>query len=252
MKKLSTLIIAAILMFAGSQLFAQTNIYLNLSGAIPSGNFADGDIDYRDGQIYDIDWGLLDDDTEGGAGIGFNVGLKFNIATGINGLRAMITLDGIYNGLNSDLREYFSDRIDDGEDAYKDFALSSPKYINIPVMAGVNYTYNFNNKFGLFAEAGLGPNLRIITNYYSYVETTNQKITSTIEYDPKISLAYQVGAGIELSRRITIGIDYYNLGSAKVKYEWTTKRKPGDTNHDNDSFKRITPTIVMLRVGFKL
>jgi outer membrane protein W len=120
-------------------------------------------------------------------------------------------------------------------------------------MAGVNYTYNFNNKFGLFAEAGLGPNLRIITKYERYEESTSRKTTTTIEYDPKISLAYQVGAGIELSKRITIGIDYYSLGSAKVKYEYTRKVKPdGSTDHNNDTFKRITPTMVMLRVGFKL
>ena len=120
-------------------------------------------------------------------------------------------------------------------------------------MAGVNYTYNFNNKFGLFAEAGLGPNLRIITKYERYEESASRRTTTTIEYDPKISLAYQVGAGIELSKRITIGIDYYNLGSAKVKYEYTRKVKPdGSTDHNNDSFKRITPTMVMLRVGFKL
>ncbi len=248
MKKLSTLIIAAILMFAGSQLFAQTNIYLNLSGAIPNGDFAEGEIS-KSG----IDWGLFDDDKDGGAGLGFNVGLKFNIATGINGLRAMITLDGIYNGLNSELREYFSDLIDDVEDDYKEFELTTQKYLNIPAMAGVNYTYNFNNKFGLFAEAGLGPNLRIITKYERYEESTSRKTTTTIEYDPKISLAYQVGAGIELSKRITIGIDYYNLGSAKVKYEYTRKVKPdGSTDHNNDTFKRITPTMVMLRVGFKL
>jgi opacity protein-like surface antigen len=248
MKKLSTLIIAAILMFAGSQLFAQTNIYLNLGGAIPNGDFAEGEIS-KSG----IDWGLFDDDKDGGAGLGFNVGLKFNIATGINGLRAMITLDGIYNGLNSELREYFSDLIDDVEDDYKEFELTTQKYLNIPAMAGVNYTYNFNNKFGLFAEAGLGPNLRIITKYERYEESTSRKTTTTIEYDPKISLAYQVGAGIELSKRITIGIDYYNLGSAKVKYEYTRKVKPdGSTDHNNDTFKRITPTMVMLRVGFKL
>ena len=248
MKRLFTLIIAATLMFTGSQLFAQTNVYLNLSGALPTGDFADGDED---------EWGLFTEDNEGGAGLGFNIGIKFNIATGVNGLRALISIDGIYNGLNSDLRDAFEDAIEDGEDYYKDFSLITPKYINIPVMAGANYTYNINNKFGLFAEAGLGPNLRIITKCEEYTETDYSKTTYTREYEPKVSLAYQFGAGIELSKRVTLGVNFYNLGSAKVKYEWKNKVKYTNGNSpvssdDKDSLKRITPTIIMLRVGFKL
>ena len=247
MKKLSTLIIAVMLMFAGSQLLAQTNVYLNLSGALPTGDFADGDED---------DWGLMGEDNEGGAGFGFNVGLKFNIATGVKGLRAMITLDGIYNGLNSDLRDAFEDVIEAGEDRYDEFEFTTPKYINIPVMGGVNYTYNFNNKFGIYGEAGLGANLRLITKMESYIETSYQKATTTFQYDPKFSLAYQLGAGIELSNRFTIRINFYDLGDPKVKGKISEKVKYTGGGSDSDSekftWKRIRPTMVMLRVGFKL
>ena len=250
MKKLSTLIVAVLLMFAGSQLFAQTNVYLNLSGAIPTGNFADGEIDNSG-----VDWGLLDEDKDGGAGFGLNAGLKFKIATGVNGLGVLITVDGIYNGLNSELREYYADIVDEGEDDYDDFYLITPKYFNIPALAGVNYTYNINQKFGVFAEAGVGPNLRIITKMESYAETSYNKVTYTREYEPKLSFAYQIGAGIELSKRITLGFNFYNLGSEKVRYEWTRKVKSQNGNGSDsgkETLKRITPTIVMLRVGFKL
>lgn len=247
MKKLTTLIIAAALMFAGSQLFAQTNVYLHLSGAIPTGDFADGDED---------NWGLVTNDTEGGAGLGLNVGFKFNIATGVNGLRVLISLDGIYNGLNSDLRDKFEDLVDEGESNYNEFSIIKPNYINVPVMGGVNYTYNFNPKFGLFAEAGLGPDLHIVTKMETYTETASRKTTNTLEYDPKISLAYQIGAGVELSKRITVGVSFYNLGAAKVKVKESYKVKytggNTDSNSDKYSLKRITPTMVMLRVGFKL
>lgn len=247
MKKLTTLIIAAALMFAGSQLFAQTNVYLHLSGAIPTGDFADGDED---------NWGLATNDTEGGAGLGFNAGFKFNIATGANGLRVLISLDGIYNGLNSDLRDKFEDLVDEGESIYKEFSIIKPNYINVPVMGGVNYTYDFNPKFGVFAEAGLGPDLHIVTKMETYTETASRKTTSTLEYDPKISLAYQIGAGVELSKRITVGVSFYNLGAAKVKGKESYKEKytGGNTVSDSDKFslKRITPKMIMLRVGFKL
>lgn len=247
MKRFFTLIIAATLMFAGSQLFAQTNVYLNLSGALPTGDFKDGD---------EHNWGLLTEDYEGGAGMGFNAGLKFNIATGVNGLRAMITLDGIYNGLNSDLRDAFEDAVEEGEDHYDEFELTTPKYINIPVMGGANYTYHFSNTVGLYAEAGIGANLHLVTSMKSYLESSYGKMTTTYEYDPKISLAYQVGAGIELSRRFTIGINFYNLGAAKVKGKVSEKVKytGGGSDSDSEKFtlKRITPTILMLRFGIKL
>ena len=76
MKKLCTLLMVTAMMFVGSQLSAQTNVYLNLSGVVPTGDFAEGD---------ENEWGLMTEDNEGGAGLGFNAGLKFNIATGVNG-----------------------------------------------------------------------------------------------------------------------------------------------------------------------
>lgn len=247
MKKITTLLIVAAMMLAGGQMFAQTNVYLNLSGAFPTGDFADGD---------EHDWGLLTEDDEGGAGIGFGVGLKFKFATGVNGLSALFMFDGIYNGPNSDIRDLISDVIDAGEDNYKEYSLITPKHINIPLMGGVNYTYNFNPKFGLFAEAGLGPDLHIITKYEEYRESASYKRTSTLEYDPQISLAYQLGAGIELGKRVTIGINYYNLGRAKVKGKESYKVKYNSGGSDSDSekfsLKRITPTMVMVRIGFKL
>lgn len=235
------------MMFVGSQLSAQTNVYLNLSGVVPTGDFAEGD---------ENEWGLMTEDNEGGAGLGFNAGLKFNIATGVNGLRAMITMDAIYNGLNSDLQDAFEDAIDSGEDNFKDYSLTKPRYVNIPVMAGVNYTYEFNNKFGLFAEGGLGPDLHIVTKSEEYRENASAKTTSTIEYKPQLSLAYQLGAGVEINKRFIMGLSFYNLGSAKVKGEESYKVKYTNggsaSNSAKFSLKRITPTMIMLRVGFKL
>ena len=247
MKRLFISLFLTIALNVGCQLYAQTDVYLNLSGVVPTGDFAEGD---------ENGWGLVTDDNEGGAGLGFNVGMKFNIATGVNGLRAMIVMDAIYNGLNSDLRELKEDAIDQGESSYKDYTLKTPKYFNVPVMAGVNYTYSFNNKIGLFAEAGIGVDLHIVTKQEEYIETNTYKRTNEIEYAPQISMAYLIGAGLELSKRVTIGIDYYNLGKAKVKGESSYKVKytNGSSNSDSEKFslKRICPTMVMLRVGFKL
>lgn len=248
MKKLSILILAAVFMLTGSKMQAQTNVYFHLSAAIPTGDFADGNI-YDNG----TDWALVTDAISryGGAGIGFNAGFKFNIATGVKGLSAMITLDGIYNGLNSD----FHDSFEDIEDNYNN-SFTTPKYINIPIMAGINYTYHVNSKFGLFAEGGIGPNLLLITQYEETYQnnyiSSKPIITTTIEYKPTISFAYQIGTGIELGKKITIGVNFYKLGTSRIKGRYTKEENNSVISTHQIKCGRINPTMVMLNVGFKL
>ena len=110
-------------------------------------------------------------------------------------------------------------------------------------MVGANYTYEINSKTGIYGEAGLGVNIRYITDlkasYYSNF--------ITYKYDPTYTFAYQLGAGVEINNKITVGLNFYNLGGGKVK----GKEK---TNTGSQSFKleRVTPTLLMVRVGFKL
>ena len=247
MNKILSVIAFAIILMMALPLSAQTNVFMNFAGAFPSGEFADGD---------DSSFGLITNDSEGGAGLGFNAGLKINVPVSVKGLSVMISLDGIYNGLNSELKEYFEDYVDTHESNYDEYIFKKPQYINVPVMAGLNYTYRFNDQIGLFAEAGLGPNLRIITKMEEYKETATYKTEDTRQYDPKISLAYQFGGGLEFNRRFIVGLSFYNLGSSKVKGKdiEKIKYKAGSSNTDTDKFslKRVQPTILLLRLGFKL
>lgn len=250
MNKIVKMMILAVLFFAGSQMFAQTDFYLNLGGSIPVGDFAEGD---------EHGFGLVTKSTKGGAGIGFTAGMKLKFNTGVKGLGVILTLDGIYNGHNSDVKEYFEDIEEEWlEDDDWDVTMKTPKYLNVPLMVGVNYTYNFNEKIGIYGEAGLGANFRYITKYELKEEEDyygdTYEYSEVIKYDPAFTFAYQLGAGIEIINRITVGVSFYGLGNGKVKgkSEWE-EVYDYESYSDSERFnlKSVAPNMVMLRIGFK-
>ena len=250
MNKVKRLMMVAVMLIIGSQLFAQTNVYLNLGGAIPTGDFADGD---------ESGFALVSGDfTEGGAGMGFTAGLKFKFNTGLKGLGVILSLDGIYNGLNADVRDFFEDVENEWDDDFNDFSMRTPKYLNVPLMVGANYTYDINQKLGIYGEAGLGANFRYITKLELDGKETYQgetyKVNVAVEYDPTFTFAYQLGAGIEINKSMTVGVNFYNLGAGKVSGKMKEKESyngSSETDSEKFKYKRVTPTMVMLRVGFK-
>lgn len=251
MKKLVKVLMLAVVLFASGNLFAQTNVYLNLGGALPLGDFADSDDDKGCALINE----KMD---EGGAGFGLNAGLKLKFGVGVKGLGVIATFDGIYNGLNSEMRDFFEDFEDELDEDADSYTFRKPKYINIPLMVGANYTYNINSKFGVYGEFASGFNVRLISDLFmEYEEETSYgdyELSIDYNYKPAVSFAYQMGAGIELANRITIGMSYYNLGKAKVEGKIKEKVSyDGDSDSESENFKgkRVTPSMLMLRVGFK-
>ena len=240
MKKLLQTLLLAVVLFASGNLFAQNNVYLNLGGALPLGDFADGDDD--DGCAL-----INEKMDEGGAGFGLNAGLKLKFGIW-KGLGVIATMDGIYNGLNSEMRDLFEDVQDEMEEDADDFTLRKPKYINVPLMVGANYTHNFNSKFGVYGEFASGVNFRFITPFLMEYEKEysheDYEFSLKYEYKPAVSFAWQLGAGIELANRITLGMSYYNLGSAKVEAKIKEKATyNGESDSDSENFKgkRVRP-----------
>ncbi|MBR1513636.1 MAG: hypothetical protein IJ622_05015 [Bacteroidales bacterium] len=136
--------------------------------------------------------------------------------------------------------------------------MRTPKYLNVPLMVGANYTYDINQKLGIYGEAGLGANFRYITKLEMDGKETYQgetyKVNVSVEYDPTFTFAYQLGAGIEINKSMTVGVDFYNLGAGKVSGKMKEKESyngSSETDSEKFKYKRVTPTMVMLRVGFK-
>ena len=99
MKKLVRLFALAALVIMGGHAMAQTHGYMSLGATFPMGNYGNGTAE---------EWALTNEtSTNGGASIGFNAGLKWDFGVGVPGLNVMLSVDGFYNGLNDNLKEYF-------------------------------------------------------------------------------------------------------------------------------------------------
>jgi len=194
---------------------AQTKSELQIGLAMPQGDFADDD---EDDAIYD---------GSGVAGTGFYLGYKLLSPLKTDGLYWTFNAGIMYNDLQSDFKDDIDDEMDDADD------YSLPKYLNVPILVGLQYEKSISDGVNLYGEAGLGLNILKLTNLsyseddYEYSET----------FKPSVKLGYKIGAGIVLQDKYTISLNYLGLGSHKVKYEWE-EDYDGDREHDDDKFEK--------------
>lgn len=192
-----------------SDSFGGFSIYVG--GAFPLGNFKAGS--FTDNAP--TDWALLyTDGNKGYAGVGFNIGWDVLIPVSKNGLGIFIGMDYFYNGHNKDLKDFISN--------HDDVIDKAPKIHNIvPLISGLRYFGNISDNFGFFVEAGCGLNIRKISKMeLSYSESDYNdyyEFNETINYDTSLTFAFKIGAGMMIVRHLSIGLDFYRLGSAQVK-----------------------------------
>ncbi len=253
MKKLARIFALVAMMVIGGQAMAQTNGALYLGASFPMKDFAkyDGLDEFALQKV---------NATQAGAAIGFNAGLKWYFNVGVKGLGVMLSLDGFYNGPNSDLKADYRNGQWGGDDVSGSFSYNAtPKYINVPAMLGLNYLYTINPQLGIYAEAGVGGNMRFITEMESVgtliVGPIESSVKTTQKYDNAFSFAFQAGLGFEIAKNLRIGCSIYNLGKADVKGEETVKTTTlndniSNTKTDYRTFGSIQPIMVLARIGF--
>ena len=257
MKKSFRLIALVVMLFMGGQAMAQTRSAIFLGASFPVKNYAVFN-DFND-------FALTSTDTDdAGAGIGANVGFKWYFNVGVKGLGIMLSADGLYNGPNANLKTAYREKETNYDGQFIDGSFkynTKPQYINVPIMLGLNYIYHVNSSFGIYAEAGLGGNMRFITKMESVnkgsllgVET---KVTSTQCYDMGFGFAWQAGIGIEAGRNFMIGCSFYDLGKTQIKGEGTTvtRTKIGDsynsqTDTSYNTFGTVHPMMILGRIAF--
>lgn len=253
MNKIKSMIVLLLMLFVGGQMMGQTNGALYLGASFPMKDFAEFD-------GFD-DFALVNADADdGGASIGFNAGLKWYFNMGVPGLGVMLSIDGFYNGPCSALKDAYRNNESQSGGQYISGSFSynsTPKYINVPAMVGLNYIYNFNSNFGLFVEAGAGGNARFITPMETVgkfeVLDVERKVLTSQNYDAAFSFAWQVGAGFEVAKNFRVGCSFYNLGKATVKGEQTEKTTIGSNTNTSTNFNifgTVKPVMVLARIGF--
>ena len=294
--KISSLALAAFLTFGS--LNAQNESYgenenvefsLYLGTAVPAGTFANGTISADNQPI--VAWNpLLSNVTDGGAGVGFNIGFKAKFAIPqIEGLGFIVTTDLFWNGTTNELRNWQANYVENllanqpsmpfynkytssgNSNGYKesyDVKLAIPNYVNVPIMGGLNYEYDFSDEVDLWAEFGVGINIGTLTDIvlesswrYNYDNSIGDfngdnsyeyKTQNKIEFDTKATFAFQLGAGIKVSDKISLGFHYYSLGERELigKYEDPIEYPcKASGNYANDN-KSIKSSIVSIRLGY--
>ncbi|MBR3938677.1 MAG: hypothetical protein IKJ67_01705 [Bacteroidales bacterium] len=230
----------------------KTEFSIHLGGAVPMSDF--GDSRANRGLVA---WS--DKTEKAGAGTGFDAGmkLKFNIPS-INGLGVILTADFFYNGPNNDVKDWINDLIDTYiyDDGFDDAEITAPKYINVPIMLGVNYDYAINEKISVWGEAGIGANIRKITMLEQYLAAGETEVISKQKYDIATTFAFQIGAGVKLMDKVSLGLHYYALGSGKVKgmasEEYIENYAGGEYEYYDGDFtlRYVNPTMFVIRLGY--
>lgn len=269
MKKIT---LVAVLMFLSVIAFAQKPVRfaVYVGQATPLGDFGRGDEIRKttDNPLGDITRYafLYEEGTQGYAGIGFNTGFDVTVALPVKGLGVFGGLDFFINANNSNIKSYFDDwqKQIEKEVGITSASFNLPNVINIPILFGVNYLHNFNNIIGIWGEAGIGPNFRLITDFTTEIKYTAlqvgpegnyDKITERYDYKGATTLGFKIGAGAMLWNRMSIGLDFYSLGSATVEgeYEYKMGDKVVELTAKDDDFKgknKISASELVVRVGY--
>ena len=279
MKRIITRLILATLLISGGKTFAQKDGFsLHLSGVFPNGKFAEFDDN-------DKVCALANGSSKtGSAGTGVGVGFKYQFPIPqVANLRFLVGAELMYNPLNGDAKDWFDDEYDSGKVSEYgsegvlsydyDNEVTLPKYLNVPLMAGLNYAFKLNDKINIFGEFAAGINMRLFTNakilqekegkgtysdsYTSYYYDFTTTSDTTYKYDNAITFAYRFGAGVTFDR-ISIGLHWYNLGSAKVKgkieseYDYNNSINGNSHNSDKEKFKwkDLSISMMTLTVGY--
>ncbi len=204
--------------------YSQGNISIHVGSSLPVSDFASDDSEKEDAA---------------GAAVGLNVGVKYIYPITQNGLGIFGGIDFNYNGLKKSVKDDFEEPFE--EMGINDLDIKYNKYLNIPITAGLDYTYQPNDNFGVFANVGLAYNLLQVTD----MEIKTNGATLTMETDLATSVGFKIGAGVLINEQISVAIDYWGLG----EYDTKTTIKSDDGSDDIEG--KLKVDLLTLTVGFR-
>ena len=224
-------------------------VYLN--GAVPMGDLGAGD---RIKNYDTRDYAMLSEEgrqgyAEYGGGLGLDV--TFHLPKGFGILAGC---DYFANLNKSEIKDCFDDWKDEIEETPgASYSYKLPVVMNIPLYIGVNYTANRDKNFTFYAEAATGPNFRLISDFkeeYKYDDNLMDDVTETVDYKSATTFAFKFGAGVLIWNRMSVVLDYYSLGSAKVEGTGTTKIGAVAYDEPFKGKKNLKSSELVLRVGY--
>lgn len=257
MKKIFMAISILMMSISYGEVFAQKDGFsLHLSGVFPNGKF--GEFDEKLGTDgFQRACAVLHNESETGAAkFGVGLGVKYQLSIpSVKNLRFLIDAEFMYNSLNGDTKDFVHDALI----GYNEITLA--KYINIPLITGLNYSFGLTERVKFYGEFGFGCDLRLITKTSLEISSKGREFNDycklEYKYDKAITFAYQFGIGI-LFDNVSVGLHYYNLGSAKVKGKVSATYRYNDVYGGNNSeyekisfkWKELSTSMLTLKIGF--
>lgn len=187
MKCLLITTIALSLMFSLNT-SAQENLSVHVGAMVPIGSFA------RDNGGY----------LSNGA-VGLNLGVEYTYP-----LKELQDFD-LFGGIDinySGLKKSYRDK--------NEYMISKfPKYLNIPLSAGLRYNYKLNDKVALFGKGGIALDFFKVTK--TEVRETKDSWESTTNVDLSVKPGITLGGGCLINNSIEFGINYFGFSTHKLE-----------------------------------
>lgn len=262
--------LVTVLMLLSVLAFAQKPVRYGvyLGGTVPTGDLGLGDaiIKTEENPLGNLsNWAMFDENgKQGYAGIGGSLGFDVTLSLPA-GFGVFAGVDVFVNSNCDDLRGKFSDWATQIE---KEVGISSAKFNlpnvwNIPILFGVNYLHNFTNIVGIWGEVAFGPNFRMISDFKMEIKYTALQTdpetgydydveSITCDYESATTFGFKIGGGVMLWNRMSLGIDFYSLGKAKIKGDFEVK-EGSHVIGDDVAFKgkhSMSSSEIVFRVGY--
>ena len=204
----------------------RAQLYIGLHGGatLPTGYYADS-------KLADGEWMLQGtNQMKVGAGAGFSAGLDVAYAMPfLTDLSVIVEAEFMQSEPNKDVKEWHSKHGTEGE-------YTLPKYRNIPILAGVRYSYPIGKYYDLFGEVLGGVNIRTITPYVWGARTNT--------YDNATTMAFRIGAGIVVRDMVTLGAGFTSLGKAPLTGDYYSAA--------DQKYNIVKATMVTVSLGFRI
>jgi len=214
--------------------------------SITTSSFAQGSIQVNAGLTFpvsDFAYEDLDDRTinAGGASVGFHIGGTYSYDINDKGVGVFVSADFIYNSLKSEAKDLL-----EAEEALisvngsPDFTYY--RYINIPIITGITYTYTMSETIELFGNMGIGANIFKLTN----MSISDDDEEVEISYDASTGFAFMLQAGVLLHDKYSIDLRYLRLGNHTVTGEVV---RNGEVDYSYDT--KINVAMVAMTFGVR-
>lgn len=213
----------AIAIFLSGNVYSQSGFSIHAGPSFPLSDFGDDD---------------MEDDDSGLAGVGLSLGGKYLYQLNDKGLGLSFGADFNLNGLKSDVKDDIEDELSDS-----DADIKFSKYINVPVIAGLNYSYKTNDQISLFGDFGIGADFLKVTDMT--IEEDNEE--GVLSYKLSTQFAYKIGGGLVVNDKFIIGLHYNGLGEHNLKGEY---KYDGESEDMED--RELKVSLLTLTFGIKL